>query len=81
MKGKRPENSDVEDVRREEMNRGRRPVDLETRRQREKLLHDFRKLLEFGTEEDLVAAMRALGLREDSEGFREALQIWRQDRS
>jgi len=81
MEKKRPEESDVEEVGREEMARGRRPVNLEARREQEKLLRDFRKLLDFGTEEDLVAAMRALGLRDDSEGFREALQIWRQERS
>lgn len=75
MEKKRPERSDVEDVRREEASRGRRPIDLQTRRRREQLLRDFRKLLEFGTEEEFVAAMRALGLRDDSESFREALQI------
>ena len=46
-----------------------------------KLLRDFRKLLEFGTEEEFVGAMRALGLCDDSGEFREALQIWPQGRS
>jgi hypothetical protein len=59
------------------MSRGRRPIDLETRRKRDKRLRDFRKLLELGTEEEFAAAMRASGLADDSERFREALQIWR----
>jgi hypothetical protein len=78
MKKKRPEETEVEEVRRAEMNRGRRPIDLETRRQREKLLRDLRKYLDLGTEGEFVAAMRALGLPEDSESFHEALRIWRE---
>lgn len=78
MKKKRPEGTDVEEVRRAEMNRGRRPIDLETRRQRENQLRELRDLIDFGTEEELVAVMRAFGLADDSERFQKALQIWRE---
>jgi len=39
--------SNLVDVRREEMSRGRRPIDLETRSQRQELLHDLRKSWKF----------------------------------
>ena len=81
MNKKRDGGSDVEDVRREEMSRGRRPISLETRRQRQELLRDLRKLLELGTEDEFVAAMRALGLQDDSPDWGEILQIWREYRS
>jgi hypothetical protein len=80
MNKKREGSSDVEDVRREEMSRGRRPVSLETRRQRQELLHDLRKLLEIGTEDDFVAAMRALGFGTDSPQWDEMIRIWREYR-
>ncbi len=81
MNKKRDGGSDVEDVRREEMSRGRRPISWETRRQRQELLRDLRKLLELGTEDEFVAAMRALGLQDDSPDWGEILQIWREYRS
>jgi len=81
MNKKHEGSSDVEDVRREEMSRGRRPISLENRRQRQELLRDMRKLLDVGTEEDFVAAMRALGLHVDSPNWSEILQAWREHRS
>lgn len=54
---------------------------FETRRQRQELLRDLKKLLELGTEDDFVAAMRALGLRDDSPGWSEILRIWSEYRS
>jgi hypothetical protein len=81
MSKKHDISSDLDEVRREEMNRGRRPIDLETRRQRQELLHDLRKVLEIGTEDDFVAAMRALGLQTDSPSWSEILRIWRDYRS
>jgi len=81
MDKKHREASDVENVRREEMSRGRRPVDLETRRQRDELRRDLKRLLEYATEDEFIAAMRALGLPAGSPRFREVLQIWRENRS
>jgi hypothetical protein len=80
MEKKRTED-DVEEVRRAEMNRGRRPVDMETKRQRQELLRELRKLLDVASESEFVAAMRALGLPEDSPTLREVLEIWPQNRS
>jgi hypothetical protein len=81
MNKKNEGSSDVEDVRREEMSRGRRPISLEARRQRQEILRDLRKLLEIGTEDDFVAAMRALGLQVDSPSWTQILAIWREYRS
>lgn len=63
------------------MSRGRRPINLETRRQRQEPLHDLRKLLEIGLEDEFVAAMRVLGLQVDSPNWSEILRIWREYRS
>ena len=46
-------NRDLEDVMRKETGRGRRPVDLETRRKRDEILTGMRKLLMIGTEKNL----------------------------
>jgi hypothetical protein len=81
MNKKNRGSSDVEDVRREEVTRGRRPISLEARKQRQEILHDLRKLLEIGNEDDFVTAMRALGLQADSRNWNEILAIWREYRS
>ena len=78
---KKQSDPEIEDVIREETSRGRRPIDLRTQRQRQQLLRGLKKLLEHGTEDEFVAAMRALGLGVDSPSFREALRIWRENRS
>ena len=72
--------SDIEDVMREEKSRGRRPVDTEALRRREELLRGFSQLLQAGDERRFRDAMRALGLKDDSAEFREALRIWRENR-
>ncbi len=69
-------NQDTEDVIRSETRRGRRPIDIEERRRRTELRREFRFLLENGTKDDFVKAIRALGLRETSPGFEQALKIW-----
>jgi hypothetical protein len=69
---------DLRDVMRQEKQRGRkRLLDLDAKKQHEQLLRDFKKLLEDGTEEDFLAAIRALGLKESSEEFQSALAVWR----
>jgi hypothetical protein len=68
---------DLEEVRQKETRRGRRPIDFDERRKREERLNEFRKLLELATEEEFVTAMRAVGLRDDSPEFLEALRIWK----
>ncbi|MBI4479456.1 MAG: hypothetical protein HY651_05495 [Acidobacteria bacterium] len=69
---------DLQDVIRLEKQRGRkRLLDLEARKQQEQLHRDFKKLLQEGTEQDFVAAIRALGLKEPSDEFQNALVVWR----
>ena len=68
---------DLSDVIKKETRRGRRPIDLDARRKRAEMLSDFRKLLTLATEEEFMQAMRAVGLRDGSPQFLEALRIWR----
>jgi hypothetical protein len=68
---------DLEEVIRKETGRGRRPIDLETRRKHAEKLEVMRKLLAIATEEEFVKAMRGVGLRDESPEFLEALRIWR----
>lgn len=72
---------DLEEVMRKETRRGRRPIDLESRRKRNEKLKDLRQLLMIATEEEFIRAMRAVGLRDGSPQFLEALRIWRGFRS
>jgi hypothetical protein len=65
----------------EEGRRGRRRVDLEAQKARREKLAEFRKLLEIGTEKEFVRAALAFGLREGSQEFSEALEVWQEYRS
>ena len=69
---------DISDVRRQEERRGRRPIDLEARKQSRKQREACRTYLYIATEEEFVNAMRALGIREDSPAFLKALAAWRE---
>ena len=71
---------DVDDVMREERSRGRRPVDMDVRRERETLRKGFREILQLGDEAMLREAMRALGLDDQSPEFSRALDVWRRER-
>ena len=78
---KEKQNKDIEEVMKKETRRGRRPIDLEARRERVERLRDMQKLLEVATEEEFRKAMRAAGLRDGDPRFLAALQIWRNYRS
>ena len=72
----------LEEVMKQERQRGRRrPIDFEAGKRRAETLRSMRKLLESGTEEEFVAAIRAAGLHHGSPEFLEALRIWRGYRS
>jgi hypothetical protein len=71
---------DVDDVLREERSRGRRPVNMATRRQREADKRALRWLLQNGTEAELRAAIRALGYADDSPTVQRAWEAWRRVR-
>jgi hypothetical protein len=71
------ERRDVRDVLREDRSRGRRPIDTDAVREREKRLEKCRELLRYGSEADLRRAIRALGLTDGSPEFAEAILIWR----
>ena len=69
---------DIRDVMKEEKHRGRKHVlDLEAQKERQALLRDFGRLLKEGTEQEFLEAIRALGLKEGSDDFQNALRVWR----
>jgi hypothetical protein len=72
-----PKSSDVQDVMKEEKSRGKRRVDTKALHLTHERLKVLREALNSETESEFVAAIRALGLADDSEKLREALKIWR----
>ncbi len=67
---------DLRDLMRSETRRGKRPIDIEERRRRAELQRDFKFLLDEGSREEFVKAIRALGLQKGSPQFDQALSIW-----
>ena len=72
--------SDFEDVIHEETSRGRRPIDTTVRRRRQKLLRELSRTLREDDERDFLRIVRALGLRDGSPEFANALHLWRDAR-
>ena len=71
---------DIEQVRKEEERRGRRPVDSETVKERRRMIAALQKILAEGTVDELKAAMRVYGFSLDSPQWNETLRIWREER-
>jgi len=71
---------DIEQVRKTEERRGRRPVDSETVKERQRMIAALRRILADGTVDELKAAMRVYGLSQDSTQWNETLRIWREER-
>ena len=71
---------DIEQVRKTEQRRGRRPVDSETLQERRRRAATLKIILEEGTIDDLKDAMRELGISPDSERWNETLRVWRDER-
>jgi hypothetical protein len=71
---------DIEKVRKAEERRGRRPQDSATLAERRRKQTALRAIVEYGTEEDLKALMRELGLSPESAEWKETLQIWNAER-
>ena len=75
-----PKEREIKEVMAEEGRRGRRPIDLKARKQRQDRLAGFRSYLRLATEDEFVKAMLALGLREGSKELLSALELWREFR-
>ena len=71
---------DIEQIRKAEERRGRRPQDTETLAERRRRQAALRAIVEHGTEGDLKALMRELGLSPESVEWKETLQIWNAER-
>ena len=67
--------SEIEDVRRQESRRGKRPKDLRVER-----LKAIRRYLSIGTEREFIEAMGAVGLRPGDDLFSLALEAWHEYR-
>ncbi len=72
------EDDDLKDVRVEEGQRGRRPIDIEARRRKNRLLKAFREALEL-QDEDLFkeAIIHDLGQLPGSPEYQHSLRVWR----
>jgi hypothetical protein len=77
----KPKDTSIRDVMREESGRGRRRVDTAAIRRHKERLKDFKKLLETGTEEQFITAIRDGGVILDSPQFFALLEFWRVNRS
>jgi hypothetical protein len=71
------EDDDIQDVMKSETSRGRRPIDIRARREREEIRKLLLELLKAGDENGFMQAMRAYGWSDDSAEFQRALKIWR----
>jgi hypothetical protein len=71
---------EIEQVRRTETRRGRRPIDSETVEENLRKLAALREILKHGTLDDLKALMREYDLSEGSAEWKEALRIWNGER-
>jgi hypothetical protein len=71
---------DIEQVRKVEMRRGRRPRDFDAIQQRQRMTAALREILNHGTIEELKEAMRVYGLSEKMPEWIAALKIWNAER-
>jgi len=71
---------DIEEVRRQEERRGRRPVDSVTLERRRRQKEALREILDYGTIDDLEDAMRARGISPGSPQWAEVIRIWNDER-
>ena len=69
---------DLEDMMIEERSRGRRPVDMKTRRERQRLRRELRRLIKARDERGFIEAIRNVGLKDGSPEFLNALRVWRE---
>ena len=68
---------DIRDLMAEEKSRGKRPLDLKTRKEKAELLRHVREALGLDTEMEFRQAIRGLQLDEDPKRLEEAVRLWR----
>lgn len=68
---------DIREVMAEESRRGKRRVDLVTRKLEKQRLEAIRVILSIRREEEAVAAIRALGQGDDPDELERILKVWR----
>jgi len=68
---------DIDDVRRQEQNRGKRPIDISEKRRRLILLRKFREALSSNDVEAFKEAItNDLGMMPGTPAYRDALRAW-----
>lgn len=72
---------EIEQVRKEEERRGRRPVDSATLEERRRQKAALREIFNYGTIDDLQDAMREYGISPDSPQWVEVVRIWNDERA
>lgn len=72
---------DIENVRRAEERRGRRPKDTETMDERRRMIAALREIWNNGTVDDLKAVMREYGLSPNSPEWQQTLRTWSDERA
>ena len=70
------EENDLHEVMEADKRRGRRPIDIAARRERDEIRKLLLELLKAGDEKGFMQAMRAYGWSDDSAEFQRALKIW-----
>lgn len=73
-----PDKKDIENVRREEMSRGRRPIDTDIIEQKKQDRNNFKWLLKYGTRQEVEDFLIARGQPMESERFVRSMQLYDQ---
>ncbi len=71
------EEDDLHEVMEADRRRGRRPIDIAARRERDEIRKVLIELLKAGDEKGFMQAMRAYGWSDDSAEFQRAMKVWR----
>jgi hypothetical protein len=71
---------DIERVRKVEMRRGKRPLDIDAIQERQRMAAALREIYDHGTIEELKEAMREYGLSEEMPEWMETVRIWNAER-
>jgi len=73
---KETDKDDIKSVRREEVSRGRRPIDTEQEELTRKFKRDFEELLLNGNRQQFRSFLIAHGLQAESERFDASMKLW-----
>ena len=70
------DDEELKDLMAEERSRGRRPIDMATKRERQLLLKTLRRLLEKGDERGFLKVIRSAGIKDGTPEFLGFVRLW-----